>query len=65
MALVNKNAGILVKDIDARSYLKESLFKLLSNNDLQYDLSLNIKKLAYADAAEKIADVAISLAESS
>ena len=61
MALVNKNAAILVKDSDAKNNLNEKLFNLLSNNDLQNELSSNIKKLAYLDAAEKIADVVISL----
>ena len=61
MALVNKNAAILVKDINAQQTLSDSLFNLLSNNDLQNELSLNIKKMAYLDATEKIADVVISL----
>ena len=61
MALVNKNAAILVKDIDAETNLSENLFNLLLNNDLQNKLSTNIKKMAYWDAAPKIADVVISL----
>ncbi len=61
MALVNKNAAILVKDIEAETSLSEHLFNLLSNNDLQDKLSTNIKKMAYLDATQKIADIVISL----
>ncbi len=62
IALVHKNAAILVKDIDAMDQLKENIFGLLLNNDLQHDLSLNIKKMAFLDAAEKIAEEVILLA---
>ncbi len=61
MTLVNKNAAILVKDLTAQKHLNEKLFDLLENEALQKELSTNIKKLAYSDAAEKIADVVISL----
>ncbi|MFZ4740055.1 MAG: undecaprenyldiphospho-muramoylpentapeptide beta-N-acetylglucosaminyltransferase [Bacteroidales bacterium] len=61
MALVNKNAAILVKDIEAEASLSEHLLNLLSNNDLQDKLSTNIKKMAYLDATQKIADIVISL----
>jgi len=62
IALVNRNAAILVKDSDAEDMLKQTLFDLISDNDLQIKLSTNIKKLAYTDAADKITDVIISLA---
>ncbi|NVN96183.1 MAG: undecaprenyldiphospho-muramoylpentapeptide beta-N-acetylglucosaminyltransferase [Bacteroidetes bacterium] len=62
MALVNRNAAILVRDIDAEANLSENLFNLLSNNDLQKNLSTNIKEMAYLDATQKIADVVIEIA---
>lgn len=62
MALVQKNAAILIKDINARKILEKSLFNLLIDKDLQIKLSSNIRKLAYFDAAEKIADEIITLA---
>ncbi len=61
MALVDKNAAILVKDNVAQNNLNKELFNLLSNNDLQDGLSSNIKKMAYLDATEKIVDVVISI----
>ncbi|MFZ4400397.1 MAG: undecaprenyldiphospho-muramoylpentapeptide beta-N-acetylglucosaminyltransferase [Bacteroidales bacterium] len=63
MALVNKDAAILVKDIEARTKLNDKLFKLLLDNDLRNVLSENIKKLAFSDAAEKIADIVIEIAK--
>lgn len=61
MALVDKNAAVLVKDIDARKQLKEVLNQLLSDNNKMELLSKQIKLLAYPDAADKIAEVVISL----
>ncbi len=61
MALVQNNAAILVKDVDARKHLKDTLNQLL-NDSLQMELlSSRIKLLAYPNAAEQIADVVISL----
>ncbi len=61
MALVTNNAALLVKDSDARSELKNSLFQLIENDDEMNRLSENIRKFAYPDAAEKIANEIISL----
>jgi UDP-N-acetylglucosamine--N-acetylmuramyl-(pentapeptide) pyrophosphoryl-undecaprenol N-acetylglucosamine transferase len=61
MALVNNNAAILVKDIDAKNNLKDKLFQLLEDVQQQKRLAENIKSLAYPDAADTIADVVISL----
>ena len=61
MALVDKNAAVLVKDIDARKQLKEVLNQLLSDKNKMELLSKQIKSLAYPDAADKIAEVVISL----
>ena len=62
MALVQKNAAILIADKDASQQLNEKLFSLLLNKDLQNDLASNIKKMAFLDAAEKIAEIVILLA---
>lgn len=61
MALVDKNAAVLVKDINARKQLKEVLNQLLSDNNKMELLSKQINSLAYPDAADKIAEVVISL----
>ncbi len=61
MALVNNKAAILVKDMDAKTILKDKLFQLLKDDQQQQRLSENIKKLAYPDAADTIADIVISL----
>lgn len=61
MALVNQKAALLVKDKDARLSLQDVLFKLLADDNLQIELSKNIKKLAFLNAAERIADEVISI----
>jgi UDP-N-acetylglucosamine--N-acetylmuramyl-(pentapeptide) pyrophosphoryl-undecaprenol N-acetylglucosamine transferase len=63
MALVNQNAAVLVKDVVAKMTLETSLFQLLADEDLQQQLSENIKKMAYLNAAAKIADEVISIAK--
>ena len=61
MALVNKNAAILVKDVDANSALKAELLKLLSDEEKQKELAVNIKELAKPHATDTIVDEAISI----
>lgn len=57
MALVNKNAGILVRDVESREMLIEQLDMLLKDQDVQNILSDNIKKLGIRDADQRILDV--------
>lgn len=54
MALVNKNAAILVKDIDAASQLTAKTLELLTDSTHRIELSKRIKELAIADAPERI-----------
>lgn len=61
MALVDVNAAILVKDIEARIQLKSVLNQLLIDNEKMDLLSKQIKLLAYPNAADQIADVVISI----
>ncbi len=60
-SLVNKKAALLVEDWEASCKLVEVLINLVNNDDLQYSLSSNIRKIGIIDAAEKIVDVALSL----
>ncbi|MGY8987395.1 MAG: undecaprenyldiphospho-muramoylpentapeptide beta-N-acetylglucosaminyltransferase [Flavobacteriales bacterium] len=60
-SLVNKNAALMVKDVDASGKLVSELVKLSENNDLQKELSKNISELAVTNAAERIADLALEL----
>ncbi len=63
MALVNKQAAILVKDKEADEKLVDETIKLINNSDLQNKLIENIKKLAIPNSAELIALEALRLAE--
>ena len=54
MALVNENAAILVRDIEAKSKLIQQIIDLLSDDELQKSLSSNIAKLGISDAADRI-----------
>lgn len=62
MALVNKNAAILVKDSESHQTLISTLLDLVKNESLQENLKNNIAKLAKPDAANVIAEEVIKLA---
>ena len=55
MALVNKNAAILIPDADAKNNLVRATMNVLNNESLQKSLSENISRLAVKNSAEKIA----------
>lgn len=55
LALVEKKAAIMVKDIDARNVLIDELIKLINNKEQQTRLSKNILQLGIPNAAERIA----------
>jgi UDP-N-acetylglucosamine--N-acetylmuramyl-(pentapeptide) pyrophosphoryl-undecaprenol N-acetylglucosamine transferase len=61
-ALVIKNAAIMVKDVEAREILIDVLLNLVKDENMQQELSGNISKLAIADAAERIAQEVLKLA---
>ena len=54
MALVNKNAAVLVKDLEAKEKLISTVLELIIDEIHQNQLSQNIKQLAIADADERI-----------
>lgn len=56
MALVNKDAAIMVKDVDAISTLLRTSLDLIKDNERLAQLSDNIKKMALRNAADKIVD---------
>ena len=62
MALVNKEAAIIVKDTDARNTLVDKTLKLVSDMPQRDLLSQNIKKLELLDAANVIAEEVYKLA---
>ena len=62
MALVNKNAAILVKDADAVKLLVERAIQLVNNNSEQQQLKTNMKQLAFFNSANVIAKEVLKLA---
>jgi UDP-N-acetylglucosamine--N-acetylmuramyl-(pentapeptide) pyrophosphoryl-undecaprenol N-acetylglucosamine transferase len=63
MALVNKNAAIIIKDHDAVKELVKQALGLIHNKSQMQGLSKNIRKLALKNSAEKIADEISKLAK--
>ena len=63
MALVNKQAALLVKDKEAATILIDEILRLFSNPKLQEELKTNISKLALLNSAEVIAQEVLKLAK--
>jgi UDP-N-acetylglucosamine--N-acetylmuramyl-(pentapeptide) pyrophosphoryl-undecaprenol N-acetylglucosamine transferase len=61
MALVNVNAAILVKDIDAKNNLITETLNLINDSNKQDELVKNIGTFAMPNAAELIVDEVIKL----
>ncbi len=61
MALVNKNAALLVKDSEAVEKLGPTVGSLLSDNNKRALLETNIRALAREDSAAQIADLCIDI----
>jgi UDP-N-acetylglucosamine--N-acetylmuramyl-(pentapeptide) pyrophosphoryl-undecaprenol N-acetylglucosamine transferase len=61
MALVNKQAAVLVKDIDAHDKLVSTALQLIENEKTMQDLHTNILTLALPDSAKLIAQEVIKL----
>ncbi len=55
MALVEKNAAILIKDNESREKLYTNIIDLLNDDKKQSQLSTNIKELALPEATTDIA----------
>ena len=62
MALVNKNAAIYVKDVEAKDNLLEQAMKTVQDDAKLASLSENILKLALPNSAEIIAQEVLKLA---
>jgi len=62
MALVNKQAAVLVKDKEARTDLVEAAIELIKNENHQKQLIANIKMMAYPNSTNVIAKEVIKLA---
>lgn len=61
MALVNKDAAVLVKDVDADKDLISTALNLINDETKLNELSNNTKKLAQFDSANRIADEVVNL----
>lgn len=61
MALVNKDAAKMVKDIEAREVLVDTAIRLLEDNEECDQLAKNIKQLELLDADEVIAKEVLKL----
>ncbi len=61
LALVQKDAAILIKDAEAAAQLIPKALELLDDEALRQKLALNIKQLAKPNAADEIAEEVIQL----
>ena len=64
LALVEKKAAVMVKDKEANEKMISEAFKVMKDDQKCVELSKNIQKLAKPDAAQRIADEVLKLAES-
>jgi UDP-N-acetylglucosamine--N-acetylmuramyl-(pentapeptide) pyrophosphoryl-undecaprenol N-acetylglucosamine transferase len=65
MALVNKDAAVLVKDVEAAGKLIPTALELIQNEKRLEQLHTNVLQLAQTDSAKRIAEEVIALARSS
>ena len=63
MALVEKNAAILVKDSEARKQLIPEALNLLNNKEKQQQIAKSLKQLEKPNATIEIVDVCESIVE--
>lgn len=63
MALVNKNAAVLIKDSEAEQKLIIQAVELIKDEKKQSELALNIKKLGFNNSANIIAKEVLKLAK--
>ncbi len=63
MALVNKNAAILIKDNQAREVLVDQALNLINDTEKMQNLSENISKLAVTNSDEIIANEILKMIE--
>ena len=60
-ALVEKDAAIMVKDVDAKQNLVKEVIALAKNEELKNKLSQNIKQLGKPNATKEIVDILLNL----
>ena len=63
LALVNKNAALYVKDVEAKELLLDKAIEAVAQPQLLKNLSKNIAELAFTDSANVIAQDVIKLAK--
>ena len=63
MALVNKDAAVLVRDADAAEHLVPAALELINDDKRLHTLHTNILTLAQTDSARRIAEEVIQLAK--
>ena len=63
MALVNKNAAVLVRDAEASEKLIPTALELIQNEKRLEQLHTNVLKLAQTDSAKRIAEEVMKLAK--
>ena len=63
MALVNKQAAVLVRDVDAAEQLIPTAIRLIADQKQLESLHTNVLKLAQTDSARRIAEEVIKLAK--
>ncbi len=61
MSLVQENAAIMVKDVEAKDKLVDEVLALIKNEEKQKELSANIVKMGKPYAAKEIAEHALSI----
>ena len=64
MALVNKHAAVLVKDVEAHEKMVQTALQLIQDEKALQDLQTNILTLALPDSAKLIAQEVMALANS-
>ncbi len=62
MALVNKNAGLIIKDENVQKEIVAKIQQLISDTQLQQTFSNNIKSFASSNADNQIATICINIA---
>jgi len=63
IALVRKDAAVLIKDADAMEQLVKTALELIQDDKQLSELSHNVKTLAQTDSAKRIAEEVIKLAK--
>ena len=61
LALVRKDAAVMIKDVDAKNQLVDKALELIANEAELKKMSGNILKLAEKDSADRIADEILKL----